>query len=408
MRGSTSTATSDEVTRVAQPWHRLAAALVAAGWGANQFAPMLLVYRAERGLTEQAVTGMFAVYVAGLVPALLVAAWWSQHHGKRPMLRISTVLMLLGSLLLLAGADAPWLLAAGRVVGGVGIGFAMGPGTAWMKELSAGEVPGTGARRAALALTGGFALGPLAAGIAAQWLPAPLHLTYALHLVVQAVATVLVWNLPELDRGDHPTPSVGRVVRHLTQGWFLRAVLLTAPWVFGCASVSFAVMPSVIGPLPGLPRIAAAGALAGLTLGTSVLLQPSMKRWATSHPGRVTALGMGVTALGMGLATAAALWPAWWWLPLIAVVLGSAHGLVLVGCMTTVELNTPQELMAATTAVTYCLTYIGFLSPYVIAVLSLVGPAWIALAAGAGIAAVTTAWLAAQRLTAAGGPPATA
>ena len=46
MRGSTSTATSDEVTRVAQPWHRLAAALVAAGWGANQFAPMLLVYRA--------------------------------------------------------------------------------------------------------------------------------------------------------------------------------------------------------------------------------------------------------------------------------------------------------------------------------------------------------------------------
>lgn len=382
---------------MAQPWQRVAAAMVAAGWGANQFAPMLLVYRAERDLSEQSVTGMFAVYVAGLVPALLLAAWWSQHHGKRPMVRISTVLMLVGSLLLIAGADAPWLLFAGRVVSGVGIGFVMGPGTAWVKELSAGDAPGTGARRAALALTIGFALGPLVSGVAAQWLPGPLHLAYALHLVVQAVATVLVWNVAELDPGDHPTPSVARVAWHVTQGWFLRGVLWTAPWVFGCASVSFAVMPSVIGPLPGLPRVAAAGALAGLTLGTSVLLQPSMKRWATSHPGRVTAVGMGVTALGMGLATAASLAPAWWWLPLIAVVLGSAHGLVLVGCMTTVELNTPDELLAATTAVTYCLTYIGFLSPYVIAVLSIVGPAWLVLAAGAGIALVTTAWVAAQR-----------
>ncbi len=380
-----------------QDWRRVAFALVAAGWGANQFAPMLLVYRAERGLTEQSVTGMFAVYVAGLVPALLLAAWWSQTHGKRPMLRISTVLMLLGSLLLLVGADAPWLLFVGRVVGGVGIGFAMGPGTAWLKDLSVGELPGTGARRAALALTAGFALGPLAAGLLAQWLPGPLVLTYAVHLVVQAIATVLVWNVPEDARGDGPTPSVGRVVRHVTSPWFLRLVLLTAPWVFGCASVSFAVMPSVIGPLPGLPRVAAAGALAGLTLGTSVLLQPSMKRWATSHPGRVTGLGMGVIAVGMGLATAASLAPAWWWLPLIAVVLGSAHGLVLVGCMTTVELNTPSELMAATTAVTYCLTYIGFLSPWVIAVLSLVDPPWLALAAGAGIALVTTVWVAAQR-----------
>ena len=383
-----------------QHWRRLAGALGAVGWGANQFAPMLLVYRAERGMTEQVVTGMFAVYVAGLVPALLASAWWSQHHGKRPMLRISAVLMLLGSMLLLAGADVAWLLTAGRIVGGIGIGFAMGPGTAWMKEFSDGGPPGTGARRAALALTAGFALGPVVSGIAAQWLPAPLHLAYALHLVVQAAATVLVWNVPEAGRGDAPTPTLAEVARHVTRGWFLRTVLPTAPWVFGVASVAFVVMPSVLGPLGGLPRIAAAGAVAGLTLGTSVLLQPSMKRWASHHPGRVTAGGMGVTALGMGLATVAALQPAWWWLPLLAVLLGAAHGLLLVGSMTTVELNTPPEMMAATTAVTYCLTYIGFLAPYVIAVLSAVGPTWVVLAGGAGVAGVTTAWLLAQPWTA--------
>ena len=69
-------------------WRRVAAAMLAAGWGANQFAPMLLVYREQRGLSEQLVTGMFAAYVGGLVPALLAAAWVSQHTGKRPLVRV--------------------------------------------------------------------------------------------------------------------------------------------------------------------------------------------------------------------------------------------------------------------------------------------------------------------------------
>lgn len=371
--------------------------MAAAGWGANQFAPMLLVYRTERGLSEQVVTGMFAAYVAGLVPALLAAAWWSQHHGKRPMVRVSMVLMLLGSLLLLAGSDTPALLFAGRVVSGVGIGFVMGPGTAWLKELSADRPPGTGARRATLALTAGFGLGPLVAGSAAQWLPGPLQVPYALHLVAQALATAAVWNLTEADAGEHPTPSVSAVGRLLKERWFVRTVLPTAPWVFGCATVAFAVVPAVTGPLPGLPRVAAAGAVAGLTLGTSVALQPFMKGLATRRPTSVTALGMAVAALGMGCATAASVWPAWWWLPVVAIVLGAGHGLVVVGCMTTTELNTPTHLLAPAVAVVYCLTYIGFLAPYVVAVLALVGPTWLVLAIGSAVAAATAAWLMTQR-----------
>lgn len=389
---------------------RLAMALTVVGWGANQFAPMLLAYRIERGLTEQLVTGLLAIYVGGLMPALLLAAWWSQHHGKRPMVRIAMVLMLIASALLLAGADSPALLLAGRVVGGIGVGFIMGPGTAWMKELSAEQPPGTGARRASLALTLGFAVGPIVSGVAAQWLPQPLHLPYVLHLVAQALAAAIVWNVAEADAGDHPTPSVRAVVDHLARAWFVKVVVPSAPWVFGAATVAFAVIPSVTGPLPGLPRIFAAGATAGLTLGTSVLLQPFMKRLATSHPDRVVAAGMAVVTVGMGLATAATLAPAWWWLPLVALVMGCAHGLVLVGSMTTVELNTPQHLMAPATAVVYCMTYIGFTAPFFVAVLATVGPTWLVLAAGAGIALVTAAWLAAVSragVTAAAGPPAT-
>mgnify|MGYP003478759063 CR=1 FL=1 len=49
---------------------------------------------------------------------VIAAAWVSQHKGKRPLVRISSVLMLVGSLLLLLGADSPGLLFAGRVASG--------------------------------------------------------------------------------------------------------------------------------------------------------------------------------------------------------------------------------------------------------------------------------------------------
>ena len=380
-------------TATPRTWRRVGLAMLAAGWGANQFAPMLLVYRDERALSEQLVTGMFAAYVGGLAPALLAAAWVSQHKGKRPLVRISSVLMLVGSLLLLLGADSPGLLFAGRVASGIGVGFVMAPGTAWVKELSAGLPLGTGARRSTVALTAGFAIGPMAAGGLAQWFPAPLQLTYAVHLIVQAIAAAIVWNAPELDTSDQPTPTIATAARHVMHGWFWKLIVPTAPWVFGAATVAFAVTPALVGPVPGLPRVAAAGMTAGLTLGTSVLVQPSVRRYSQHDPGRTPPLGMAVLTLGMMIATAAAMFPHPLWLMPAAVVLGAAHGLLMVGSITIVEHNTPPHLMAPTTAVVYSLTYIGFLAPYAVSTASLFVPAWTFLAAGVGIAVLTTAWL---------------
>ncbi len=367
--------------------------MLAAGWGANQFAPLLLVYQAERGLSEQLTTGMFAAYVAGLVPALLAAAWASQHHGKRPMVRASMALMLAGDVLLALGADAPGLLFAGRIAAGIGVGFAMGPGTAWIKELSAGHLVGTGARRSTVALTSGFALGPVVSGVLAQWGPAPLHLPYGVHFVVQVAAAVAVWTAPELDASDHPTPSIRAVVHHLAGPWFRHLVVPSAPWVFGTVTVAFAVVPSLIGRLPGVPAVAAAGLAAGLTLGTSVLVQPTVRRFAQHDPGRAPVLGMATATAGMAVATGAALAPNPLWLLPAALVLGCAHGLLMVGSITIVEHHTPAQLMAPVTAVVYCLTYIGFLAPWVVSMLMLVIPAWTVLAFGAIEALFTVAWL---------------
>ena len=66
---------------------RVAFALFVVGWGANEFAPLLLVYRAENGLTPTFANAMFAAYVLGLVPALLGSAALAGRFGHRAVLR---------------------------------------------------------------------------------------------------------------------------------------------------------------------------------------------------------------------------------------------------------------------------------------------------------------------------------
>ena len=54
-------------------WIAVAAVLMGAGWGSNQFPPMLVVYRHTVGLGAGSLEAMFGVYALGLIPALLLA-----------------------------------------------------------------------------------------------------------------------------------------------------------------------------------------------------------------------------------------------------------------------------------------------------------------------------------------------
>jgi hypothetical protein len=54
-------------------WVKIAFAMFAVGWGANQFSPMLIVYRHELRLGAAAVAGLFLVY-----------ALWTTGYALRP------------------------------------------------------------------------------------------------------------------------------------------------------------------------------------------------------------------------------------------------------------------------------------------------------------------------------------
>jgi MFS family permease len=346
------------------PWFRVALAMFGVGWGANQFSSLLLVYRDHDGLPATVVTLLFGAYAIGLVPALLVAAAFSDRWGRRRVMRPVVVLAALASVVLLLAGGHVWALTTGRLLAGVASGAAFGPGTAWVKELSTDAGQGAGARRAAVALSAGFGGGPLVAGALAQWVPLPTVVPYLAHVALMAVIVPLVWQVretvPAVVPGDRRT-DVRRALRHRD---FRFRVAPTAPIVFGAATASFAVLPGLV-RLHGLGPVVG-GAVAGLTLGTGVVVQPIARLLDRKRPGWTYTVGMALAVAGFLLAATTALTTTPLLLVPSAVVLGGCYGMLLVAGLNTVEELAAPDDLASVTAVFYCLTYVGFATPYVV------------------------------------------
>lgn len=368
---------------------RVAGALFGLGWGANQFASMVLVLRWEDHLPDTVSTAMVAAYACGLLPALLVAAWISAHVGSRPVMRPMVIVGIVASAVMIAGAEHAGLLFVGRVLAGVAIGGAMGPGSAWVKELSADQPPGTGARRSAIALTGGFACGPLAAAALAQIHPSSQVVPYAVHLVVMSLLAVGVWNVAEVRSAERSTPTVEEVLRNLRSPWLVRLVLPTAVWVFTVTNVSFISLPVFLSTGLGSRAALVAGVAAFCTMGTGVAIQPVVARWERRHPGVALPVGMGLAALGLAVGAVAAAVGSLWFLVVTAPVLGASYGCTVVAGLQLVERHVAGWLLAPMNAIYYCLAYLGFFAPFVVAVVSEVLSPAMTLAIGSGMAVVS-------------------
>lgn len=359
-------------------WVPAALAVFAVGWGANQFAPLLYLYRTDQGLAQSDVTAMFSVYIVGLLPTLLVAGRWSDRNGRRVLMRPVLVLSLVATVLMFFGGQDPLWLYLGRFLAGLASGAAFGAGSAWVRELSAGAPPGTGARRAAIAVTGGFGLGGLVAGLVGQFAPAPTISPYVPHLVLGALALVAAWNAadPYEPAGrTEPSPLIP------ASAGSRRFLLGVAPWawlVFGCASMSFAVLADLLGgDAWGMPT-AYAGVMVGVTLGSGVLIQPVIRRLAqTAAPSRPPIAGLTAASLGMAAGAVLAASPglparALWLLP-VAVLLGIGYGTLLVAGLVEVELQSGPRDHAGLVAVFYVIAYLGMATPYVLAELARFG-----------------------------------
>ena len=359
--------------RAPAAWIRVALAMFAVGWGANQFSPMLIVYRHALGLGSAEIAGLFAIYAATLIPGLLVGGPLSDRFGRRACVLPFAALSPVATLLLILGPRDLALIAAGRALAGVCSGMVFGPATAWVQDLSGGSA--LSARRAALALSAGFGFGPIVAAALAQWAAHPLVVPYLPHLVLGVVAVAAVWTVPDVRRAGAPAPAQrvpaqpGRAARRWAAPAALRTrafwltVAPAAPFVFGSMSMAIVVLPEEVTSASTLSA-AFAGLMTALAFAAGIGVQPVARVLAERNDRLGILAGTSAAAAGAAVSAVAVAGPDRVLAGLGAVLLGLAYGLCLVcGLHQAEQLSDPTD-RGAVLSCYYVLAYLGFSAPY--------------------------------------------
>lgn len=348
------------------------------GWGGNEFTPLLTVYRERVGYSQVDVDVFLGAYIFGLIPGLLLASPLADRYGRRASMIGGLLASMAGSLVLALGSSlGAGVLVGGRLLSGAAVGVAMAVGTAWVGELSGAPhdlkaKPGTGARRASVALTLGFAVGPGAAGVLAQWGPAPLVLPFLLHATLATMALIaLVAYTRETHTHDR---SVGLLNRLRVQGIdhprFRSVVLPLAPWIFGSAAVAYAIIPQVVSSHVDHWQLLFATGLTVITLVCGVAVQPFARRLDSRFSARASVTSMVLMSTGIAGAALTALTGSPALAVFVAILLGSAYGIAIISGLLEIQRMSQPENLAGVIGVYYCLAYVGFLLPAILATLA--------------------------------------
>jgi VIT1/CCC1 family predicted Fe2+/Mn2+ transporter/predicted MFS family arabinose efflux permease len=266
--------------------------------------PLYPLYQARDGFSTFTVTLVFAVYAVGVLASLLLAGHVSDWLGRRKVVMSALALELLAAALFLATPSLPALFAA-RLVTGLGVGMLTATATAYLQELHGAHRPGASTRRfeivSTMANIGGLGLGPLAAGVLAQYLGAPLRLPYAVFVVLLLGGMAAVALAPETVRPPKVRPAYRpqRIGAARGKRGYLAAAAaaFTSMAVFGLFT---SVVPGFVGATLHHPSRALAGLVVFAVLGAAAVAQTG-----TGRLGARVRWNLGLLAQGVGMAALA-------------------------------------------------------------------------------------------------------
>lgn len=329
-------------------------------WASGAPSMVYPVYVAEWHLTPITITSIFAVYPITLVVILVIFGSLSDYVGRRAVLLGGLLAMALGILLFALAPNVGWLY-AGRVLQGIGVGFAMSPASAAMVEYNRSENGGRASSINTASTALGLTLATIVGGALVQYAPWPAHLTYWVLCALTVGVFVVVWFMPRdasgaatvsgaatqwRPRGIRVAPGLGTVV-------LISAVAVTSGFAMGAIMLSLG--SSIAKNLINTPNAFVAGvviSLSAVTIGISAILG---RRLA---PRVAITIGGLTTAFGMGLLVVSAITAQ---LPIFlgaAIIAGSGYGLLFLGGLGLINRHAPAHHRAQTFSVVYLIAYL--------------------------------------------------
>jgi hypothetical protein len=265
--------------------------------------PIYPLYLERWGFSVTILTVVFAVYVAGLVGALLTVGSLSDHVGRRPVLVASLLVAAAGTAIFWA-ADGVLSLMLARVVQGIATGMATGALAAGLVEFCPVGRPHVGPTMTAVGTSFGLAIGGGLAGLLVQVSPRPDAELFPALTLAFVVLAALVFAIPETAvrraGGLAALRPTIRVPREARRAFFAAVPAIVAGW--SVTGLFLALAPSLVREVLHV-RFGAAG---GLSITVVFVANCAGGLWAARRSARdATLLGAVLLALGgAGLATA--------------------------------------------------------------------------------------------------------
>jgi MFS family permease len=324
--------------------------------------PLYVIYQAQWHFSTSLITLIYASYAAAVLAALLFAGRSSDQLGRRPVLAAAIGLSIASAVTFILAPNVGWLF-LGRLLSGLSAGLITGTATAALTESAR---PGSG-RRASLVSsavnTGGLGLGPLLAGLLAQYAPEPTVLPYVVQLGLVAVAGLGLLAVPETvsERSALSLRFHGLGIPEVGRGEFIAAGFAGFA-AFSLLGLFSALVPTFLVSVLHDSSHALAGTVVFLVFAVSVCTQLAGSR-LPSRPVILAGLAVFLAALALivaGLSAAS--------LPLFlaaTVVSGVAVGAVFMGSLAVANRLAPAETRGQVISTYFVFAYVGLTVPVI-------------------------------------------
>jgi MFS family permease len=325
--------------------------------------PLYVIYQGQWHFSAAMVTVIFAAYGAAVLTTLLLAGRSSDQAGRRPVLAAALGASALSTIAFIFARDVGVLL-AGRVLSGLSAGLMTGTATAALTEL----IP-TPANRGRASLTataanmGGLGLGPLIAGLFAQYLPHPTTLVFEAYLAVLVVAGLCLRFIPETvhPRGRPTLRFAGLGIPERGRSEFVAAAVAGFA-AFALLGLFSSLAPSFIGGVMHQGSHAVQGAVVFLIFAVGAVTQVALSRFNSR---RVVLAGLGLFLAALGLIVAGLAQAAMAMFLAGTAVGGVAVGAIFLGSLATANLLAPPERRGQAVSAFFVACYAGLIIPVV-------------------------------------------
>jgi MFS family permease len=338
----------------------LAYAFAAIMVGTTLPTPMYALYGQQMHFAVLTTTVIYATYAGGVLFALLAFGRWSDAIGRRPILLAGVVFALASAAVFLVADSVPMLL-VGRVLSGLSAGVFTGTATAAVIEAAPDRWRSKAAAVATVANIGGLGTGPLLAGLLVEYAPAPLHLSFIVHIGLALLAGLAVLVVPETSQR---TGQIG--VQRLSVPTEVRGVFVVAALAafagFAVTGLFAAVAPSFLSQVVGIDNHAVAGLIAGSIFFASAVAQIAA---SNLNPQRAVAIGCAILVAGMVILAVALKLSSFVGLIAAAVVAGIGQGISFSRGLAAVAERTPADRRAEVSSTYFVVAYVAISLPVV-------------------------------------------